>query len=259
MKVKLFLLLPLSFVFILGCKSASRQLELGNYDSAISQSVKTLHRNPSKTKAFSVLQQAYELANFNDNEHIKALKKEGDPSLWEEIYYTYVSLDYRDKKIGELPDSLFYRIIPNPVDYSADMENAKLNATKFLYEIAMQLLSTNTKVDAQTAYNCLLSVQKFYPNYKDVEEQLVKARIMGTVQVLIRINNSYQWQSLPFEAKNVLSSFNTMALNKEWVIFSTTDNLTTTYDYYLDLFFDWSIVLPMYLDNRNYTIAKDIT
>lgn len=259
MKYKLLLILPLCILLLSGCKSAARYLELGDYDKAIDKTIKVLKKKPTKESAFIILEKAYKEANNTDIHHINELKKSGDPSLWEEIYYTYLNLENRDQKILHLESSIAKRLIPFPVDYTADIENAKLNATKFLYEVALRLLSTNIKADAQVAYECLLRVKDFYPNYKDVDEQLAKARIQGTVQILIRINNSGQWRSLPFEVRNILSDFNTNALDKEWVLFSTKDDFATMYDYYLDLSFNWSVVLPPEYQNKNYFVEKEIT
>ncbi len=81
-----FLIITLIFV---GCKSASKQLEKGNYDAALQKSAKKIKKNPTKNDdEVWVFNDAYRMATTRDNDAIARLKRKGDPALWEQIYRT---------------------------------------------------------------------------------------------------------------------------------------------------------------------------
>jgi len=75
-----------------GCGSSKKQLEKGNYDAAIQKAVKDLRKDPKDTKQIDILNQAYKIANEQDNERVRMLKMEGKPNSWDEIYLVYKAL-----------------------------------------------------------------------------------------------------------------------------------------------------------------------
>jgi len=88
----------LPFIFILtillsGCGSSKKQLEKGNYDAAIQKAVKQLRKDPKDADQIDILNQAYKVANDQDNERVRMLKMEGKPNSWDEVYLVYKALN----------------------------------------------------------------------------------------------------------------------------------------------------------------------
>src|SRR5450631_3126943 len=91
-------LIPFLFILILfvsGCGSSKKQLQRGNYDAAVQKAVKQLRKDPSDVKQIDILDQAYRIANDQDNERVRLLKMEGKPNNWDEIYLVYKTLNDR--------------------------------------------------------------------------------------------------------------------------------------------------------------------
>ena len=82
-------------ILLAGCGSSKKQLEKGNYDAAIQKAVKDLRKDPKDTKQIDILNQAYKIANEQDNERVRMLKMEGKPNSWDEIYLVYKALNDR--------------------------------------------------------------------------------------------------------------------------------------------------------------------
>src|SRR5664280_383523 len=94
----------LPFVFILtillsGCGSSKKQLEKGNYDAAIQKAVKQLRKDPKDADQIDILNQAYKVANDQDNERVRMLKLEGKPNSWDEVYLVYKALNDRQSLV----------------------------------------------------------------------------------------------------------------------------------------------------------------
>ena len=128
----------LPFVFILtillsGCGSSKKQLEKGNYDAAIQKAVKQLRKDPKDADQIDILNQAYKVANDQDNERVRMLKLEGKPNSWDEVYLVYKALNDRQSLVRTVtPLNLKGRTVDFPyIDYMPDMVNAKRKAADF--------------------------------------------------------------------------------------------------------------------------------
>ncbi len=133
------------FVFILtilmsGCGSSKKQLQRGNYDAAIEKSVKQLRKDPNDNKQIAILEDAFRIANEQDNERVRFLKMEGKPSNWDEIYLVYKRLYDRQSLVRTVtPLSVNGRSVDFPfVDYMQEMVIRCSEALKQAIRSAMQ-------------------------------------------------------------------------------------------------------------------------
>jgi hypothetical protein len=133
------------FVFILtilmsGCGSSKKQLQRGNYDAAIEKSVKQLRKDPNDNKQIAILEDAFRIANEQDNERVRFLKMEGKPSNWDEIYLVYKRLYDRQSLVRTVtPLSVNGRSVDFPfVDNMQEMVIRCSEALKQAIRSAMQ-------------------------------------------------------------------------------------------------------------------------
>ena len=149
----------LPFIFILtillsGCGSSKKQLEKGNYDAAIQKAVKQLRKDPKDADQIDILNQAYKVANDQDNERVRMLKMEGKPNSWDEVYLVYKALNDRQSLVRTVtPLNLKGRTVDFPyIDYMPDMVNAKRKAADFYNTHADDLMKTGIKESFRQAY-----------------------------------------------------------------------------------------------------------
>ena len=102
MKRKILLWVLSIFLFV-SCATATKKIESGNYDAAISQLVKQLRGKKSKkSKSIMLLETAFHKANEADLRSIRAYKAEAQASNWEQILTIYNRIDNRQNKIEPL-------------------------------------------------------------------------------------------------------------------------------------------------------------
>ena len=82
-----------------GCGSSKKQLEKGNYDAAIQKAVKQLRKDKTDAKQRDILEQAYKVANEQDNERVRMLKMEAKANNWDQIYLVYKALNDRQSLV----------------------------------------------------------------------------------------------------------------------------------------------------------------
>ena len=94
MKRNVILILIITII-LSGCGSSKKQLEKGNYDSAIAAAVKQLRKDADDEKQIAILERSYNIANDRDNERIRFLKMEGRPQNWDEENQNYYRMKER--------------------------------------------------------------------------------------------------------------------------------------------------------------------
>jgi|GEM_PF-1066146 len=76
-------------------------------------------------------------------------------------------------------------VIPQPKDFTKEIQDAKYNGAKDYYAIGMDYLQGNTREDAQKAYSALSDAYDLYPTYLDVAKQLAIAKDLATIKVVV--------------------------------------------------------------------------
>lgn len=216
------------------CNTPKKMLHTGNYVAAINKSVSKLRKDKDNDKIVLILEEAYAKANESDLQRILFLKKEGKPDNWSEVYLIYSRLTSRQDKVKPLLPLKIKsenRQAKFPIeDYTDDMIAAKQKAAEYLYTSSMKMLETGSKQRARQAYQQLTEVKRLYPTYKDADEQLNRARYMGTNFVLVQ-NKNTSGIPLPPEMERQLANFDTRFLDKEWVVYHLSPAPNIDYDY----------------------------
>jgi len=255
----------LPFVFILtillsGCGSSKKQLEKGNYDAAIQKAVKQLRKDPKDADQIDILNQAYKVANDQDNERVGMLKMEGKPNSWDEVYLVYKALNDRQSLVRTVtPLNLKGRTVDFPyIDYMPDMVNAKRKAADFYNTHADDLMKTGIKESFRQAYTEYLRAKEYVGDYEGIDNKIQDAQLRGMSRVFVSIQNSSMLK-FPKEFEDDLLALDFPRLNSQWVEYYTQNlNDNTQFDYYVNVNIRSVWVSPDQSQQRDSVIKKRI-
>jgi hypothetical protein len=253
------------FIFILtiilsGCGSSKKQLQKGNYDAAIQKAVKQLRKDPSDAKQIDILNQAYKVANEQDNERVRFLKMEGKPNNWDEIYLTYKALSDRQSLVRTVtPLNMNGRSIDFPyVDYMPDMVNAKRKAADFYFAHGNELMKSNIKESYRQAFAEYLRAKEYVGDYEGIDNKIQEAKYMGMSRVFVSIQNSSSVK-FPIEFEQDLLVLDLPNLNSEWVEYYNQNlNDNTKYDYFVNVNIKNVAVSPDQTMQKDSVIKRDV-
>lgn len=255
----------LPFVFILtillsGCGSSKKQLEKGNYDAAIQKAVKQLRKDPKDADQIDILNQAYKVANDQDNERVRMLKLEGKPNSWDEVYLVYKALNDRQSLVRTVtPLNLKGRTVDFPyIDYMPDMVNAKRKAADFYNTHADDLMKTGIKESFRQAYTEYLRAKEYVGDYEGIDNKIQDAQLRGMSRVFVSIQNSSMLK-FPKEFEDDLLALDFPRLNSQWVEYYTQNlNDNTQFDYYVNVNIKSIWISPDQSQQRDSVIKKRI-
>lgn len=225
----------LSFL-IVSCVSSSKKLQQGNYDDAISKSVKSLMKKPTDKEETDILKRAYTLANSADQDGINRLKLSGQPDIWDEVLSRLTSLSSRQERVERLPVQVLNKIGFTRVDYNKEIAQSKLKAADYFYAHGVELLKNNDRPGARQAYTEFNRAKGYYPNYKDLDNKINESLNLGTNSVLFRFENLSNVM-LPQDFENDMLKISLQSLNRQWLNFYTFEDKNAFYDFtiYLNL------------------------
>lgn len=220
-----------------GCGSSKKQLEKGNYDSAIEKSVKQLRKDRTDKKQIDILENAYKIANEQDNERVRFLKMEGKPNTWDEIYMVYKRLNDRQSLVRTVtPLNTGGRSVEFPyVDYLQDMVIAKRKAADFYYAHGIELMKSNIKESFRQAYNEFVRAKDYVGDYEGIDNKIMESRYKGMSRVFVSIQNK-SILKFPKEFEDDLLALDLPNLNTNWVEYHTQNlNNNIEYDYFVNV------------------------
>ncbi len=255
--MKPILVLLASALLLTACASSKTLLRNGRYDEAIYKSTRKLKKDPDKIKQIAVLNEALRIANERDIERINFLKKSGQPDIWEEVFDTYSRLKYRQDVVKTLPTEVLSTIGFKAADYDNDVIEAKRKAAEYFYAHAMSMLAKNEKLAAREAYEDLLKVKSYYANYKDVDTQLQNALVMGTTNVLFKMNNVAP-VVLPAGFEEDLLKIAINDLDTRWVNFDPSEVAGRSYDNVVLLNIRDIDVTPERIHERSWVESREV-
>lgn len=223
---------------IFACSSPQKSIESGNYDQAINDAVLSLKKNPDNSKQALYLQEAYNKATAEDLARIEQLEQNAaqNPENWVEIFSIYDGMEIRE--IAVIPVLPLYadgrELELNMPDVSAKLEQAKINASSELYGKANNLLAQGDRQSAREAYELFDQLVEFNFNYRDARSKREQAKIAGSTNVYVEMNNQ-TGTSLPSAFKTDLLSFREGSFTDPWILYSATKEPGVVYDYNVDL------------------------
>lgn len=262
MRLKLALLLFCLALIVLyeSCSSGKASFEQGNYYESVITSVNRLRRSPDNKKAAETLQQAYPLAVKYYEDQASAALATNNQFKWSTVVQSYTTINSMYDEIRRSPGAL--KVIPNPVNYHAKLDEAKKNAAEENYSAGILALSAGTRDRAKQAYQYFKTASEFVPNYKDVNQMMEEALWAATVKVLV--------EPIPTVSQNVAISaefFNDKVSEylhaqslSQFVRFFTlreAQNLNLKPDHVIKLSFDDFAIGQVYKKEREVLLQRD--
>ena len=248
------------FILLSGCGSSKKQLEKGNYDAAIQKAVKQLRKDKTDAKQKDILEQAYKVANEQDNERVRMLKMEAKANNWDQIYLVYKALNDRQSLVRTVtPLNLKGRSVDFPyVDYMPEMINAKQKAADFYYAHGNELMKSGIKESYRQAFAEFVRAKEYVGDYEGIDSKIQETKIQGMSRVFISIQNS-SILKFPKEFEDDLLALDLPRLNSEWVEYHTQNlNDNTQYDYFVNVNVRNVAVSPDQSQHLDSVLKRDI-
>lgn len=256
------LLLVISIVIIAGCKSSEKLLDEGNYDKVIDKSIKSLIKDKNDEDDVLMLDKAYKLANARDLERIKLLKTEGKPENWEQIYFLYSSLDYRQKAVRKvLPMKANGKVYDyEQVDYTNSIVEAKTKAAEYFYANGKNQMGLNTKNGFREAYYNFVKAKDYRGSaFTDIDQLIEEARYRGTSRVLVDVSNNSPFRLQPDFFDNLMA-INTSDFDNQWVEYHLgRSDRKVEYDYYVTILLKNILVSREQYSQKEYIRKKQVS
>ena len=233
-------IVPLIFILTLilsACGSSKKQLEKGNYDAAIQKAVKQLRKDKADVKQIDILDQAYKVANEQDNERVRMLKMEDKPNNWDEIYQAYKLLNDRQSLVRTVtPLNMNGTTVNYPfIDYVPEMINAKQKAADFYFAHGNELMKSGIKESYRQAFAEFVRAKEYVGDYEGIDNKIQEAKLNGMSKVFVSIQNT-SILKFPKEFEDDLLVLDLPRLNSEWVEYHTQNlNDNTQYDYFVNV------------------------
>ncbi|AZQ58007.1 hypothetical protein EJ994_04005 [Maribacter sp. MJ134] len=248
-----------------GVKRTQEALNTGNYDRAIQRAIDNIAENKNKKgnqPFIAMLEEAYKKNTDRELQHIKFLKKDGNPANFEEIYTTYSRLRSIQQQIRPLlPLQLFDENRTAQFtfkDYDNNLLAAKDKLSVYLYNNAVSLLDNAVyKADYRKAYQDLKYLEELNPNFKDAVQKMDIAYRKGIDYVMVEMNNTTD-KVIPVRLEEELLNLNTFGLNDLWTEYHTNKITDQEYDYVMEVAFQDINISPEQINERQIIKEKQI-
>lgn len=244
------LILLLSVVLVMqACNVAEKALSRGDYDTAMMKAAKKLSKDKQNGHYASIMNQAYLKMYEEDMNQINYYRKQGRPEDRVKVLEAMNAIRARYNSIKYLLPLGGYEF---PVIADEDYIAAKNDAAEYLLARSAQLLNSNNKQDARSAYQLLQQLKSIYPNYKNAAQLEQQALYQGSNYVLFRMQAPDN-VIMPSDFQQRLLAFNVQELNHNWMYFTAAYDSTLRYDYNILVKLSHISILPEQLIINNYT------
>jgi tetratricopeptide (TPR) repeat protein len=193
------LLFSTAFIFLLGCKSASKLYQKGDYDQAVEVAVKKLQKKPNDDQMKVLLKDAYHYAVDDHESRISDFSKSNSDLKWESMYTEYASLQRLYESIRRAPE---LNNIINPLDYSSYLVTYGEKASDIHYELAMRWMDQADKQSYRNAYREFQTALSFKPNDIDIRQKMNQAYEAAVIRVVVMPIEQYNYSYSSFELRN---------------------------------------------------------
>lgn len=174
------LLLMISLVAFVQCKSGKKALRKGNYEHAVYDALDRLKKAPNNDNARETLAKAYPaLVNYYLNQNDRS-KASSDVLKWDKIYDNLTALSSVYDEILRTPAA---QEVITPTDYTREQEEAKINLMAARYKLGTDELAKGFRENAKIAYDHFLRIYSLDPTYKDAEDKMYEAQSAATIYV----------------------------------------------------------------------------
>ncbi len=183
MKLKLYTLTIVGLsLFFVGCKTASKMYEKGNYDEAVELAAKKLQKKPNDPKLLNIIQEAYRYA-VNDHEgRIHTYSISNNELKWEWMYNEYASLQKMYDAIYRVPE--VYEIV-KPASYSSYLVTYADKAAEVRFDRGITFMNGYNKESYRNAYREFQASLRFRPGHREAIQRMNEAYDYAVTNVVI--------------------------------------------------------------------------
>jgi len=177
----IFFFLSLS-AFMIGCKSASKLYEKGNYDEAVEVAVKKLQQDPSDEKLRSLIKDAYRYAVDHHNNRIRNYSESKNDLRYEWMYNEYSDLQSLYNAIYRSP--AVYQLV-KPQDFSSYLVTDADKAAEVRVKRGKQWADIGTRESFKKAYREFQMAYHFKPGDIMIKQMMDEAYDAAVVKVIV--------------------------------------------------------------------------
>lgn len=248
-----------------GVKRTQEALNSGNYETAINKAIVNIAENKSKKSNqpyIVLLEEGYKKNTERELQHIKFLKKDGNPANYEEIYEAYGRLKSIQQRIRPLLPLWIEDEGRNAKfnfnNYNDGLLSAKIKLSDYLYNNAVTLLGQAVnKFDYRQAYNDLKYLEDINPNYNDSKQLMEEAYQKGLDYVVVEMVNNTD-KVIPKRLEDELLNLNTYGLNNLWTEYHTNRLSNLDYDYSMQVSFQDILISPEQINEKQISKERQI-
>lgn len=171
-----------AFLFMYGCKTASKSYQKGNYTDAIVRGVKKLQKDPNDYETRDLVQKSYTYTVNEYEDQIRILSNSKDDNRFDRIYQNYVALQNLYGTIHQYPEAA--RLI-QAKDYSAFVETYRDKAADLHAQKAQRFMSEGTKLAYREAYKEYVTAVSYRPNDYELTKKRDSAFNIAVTKVVI--------------------------------------------------------------------------
>ncbi len=253
-------------LFFAACDTPTSLMNKTDYDGAIRLAVRHLSNNKTNGKNILALERSFAKAQEVDLERVTFLKKESQPSSWEEINSIYKRISHRQRLVKTVtPLTLKKENNRLAVFKFEDIDDALIGsqqqAAAYLYASAQKDIALskqkNDRFAARKAYSDLKKIDAYYRDYKDKEILKTTAKQLGISHVFVRMMNN-SGMIMPERFEQDLLKIYVNNLDSEWLDFATRQQEGLTYDYHIVMNIRQVSVTPEQQREREYVEERDV-
>jgi hypothetical protein len=134
---KIYTLILAATIIFSSCKTATKAFEKGNYEDAVSLSVKKLQKDGNDETAKAILQNAYKQAVASREAEIRILSNSNSDSRFEKIYREYMGLQSLYETVSRSPVAMQ---ATGATDYSSYVQAYKEKAGEVYFFKGLALM-----------------------------------------------------------------------------------------------------------------------
>jgi hypothetical protein len=189
-----FYLILFAALFFVGCKSASKAYNQGDYADAIELGIKKLQKDPSDTETRDLVKSAYTFAVNQHESAIRSLSNSASENRFESILREYNRLQDLYETIQQSPAAA---TAVRPVNYSDYVETYRNKAAEAHVANAEKWMQEGTKRAYREAYNAYGQALRYVNNadLKKKREDAYNAAVTKILVVPIQNYGGYNYHS----------------------------------------------------------------
>ena len=167
----------IALFLVSACTSSKQQFEKGNYEKAVTLSIKKLRKKPDNIKQKAILKAAYGYAVQVSEQKIKQQQQSTDRFKWDAVIAQYRKMQQLYTDLLQCPGCL---AVVSPVDLQSELNEALAAGAQVNVEEGQKALATKAKGGGRLVYRHFAQAKAYQNNYGNIDRMLNDARIQGT-------------------------------------------------------------------------------